>query len=139
MNILVDDDGKITAVVDWECVSAHALWMATATPDFLRGPNREKEPERDGYGDETASEKAKAQGQSEDEDLLDNQGKNGPLLGSFDAIRTNTASQSLYRQVEAPLAALGDGRGRVRFEVGLLGGSGTMWRWMAPGCHLEMD
>jgi hypothetical protein len=50
-NILVDDDGKVTALIDWECVSCKPLWMAAEMPKFLLGPVREEEPNRDGYGD----------------------------------------------------------------------------------------
>ncbi|KAK3361652.1 phosphotransferase enzyme family-domain-containing protein [Lasiosphaeria ovina] len=53
-NILIDDDGgKITAIIDWECVSAEPLWVATAVPSFLdvQGEEREDEPDRDQYPD----------------------------------------------------------------------------------------
>ncbi|KAK3299001.1 phosphotransferase enzyme family-domain-containing protein [Chaetomium fimeti] len=50
-NILVDDDGKVTALIDWECVSCKPLWMTAELPKFLLGPTREEEPNRDGYGD----------------------------------------------------------------------------------------
>jgi Ser/Thr protein kinase RdoA (MazF antagonist) len=33
-NILVNEEGDITAVIDWECVSAMPLWMSTQTPKF---------------------------------------------------------------------------------------------------------
>ncbi|KAF6819441.1 kinase-like protein [Colletotrichum plurivorum] len=39
-NVLVDQTGKLTAVVDWECVSALPLWAACEYPEFLIGrPN----------------------------------------------------------------------------------------------------
>lgn len=50
-NILVDDDGAITAIIDWECVSAVPLWLTTRMPQFLRGRDREDEPSRDDYMD----------------------------------------------------------------------------------------
>jgi aminoglycoside phosphotransferase (APT) family kinase protein len=50
LNILVDDDGKVTAIIDWECVSCQPLWVVAAMPDFLSGSTREEEPLRDGYG-----------------------------------------------------------------------------------------
>ncbi|KAM0450946.1 hypothetical protein ACHAO4_006338 [Trichoderma viride] len=51
-NILVDDEGKVTAIIDWECVSAMPRWLATQIPRFLEGPAREKEPRRQDYADE---------------------------------------------------------------------------------------
>ncbi|KAK4446967.1 phosphotransferase enzyme family-domain-containing protein [Podospora aff. communis PSN243] len=50
-NVLVDDNGKITAVLDWECVSAMPLWMTAKLPKFLEGPAREEEPQKDAYLD----------------------------------------------------------------------------------------
>lgn len=40
-NILIDDDGKMVAVIDWECVSALPLWRACQFPAFLEGRARE--------------------------------------------------------------------------------------------------
>jgi aminoglycoside phosphotransferase (APT) family kinase protein len=74
-NILTDSQGKITAVVDWECVSALPIWMATRMPKFLAGGNREEEPKRDAYADETPPESA-AQDNDRNPRLLDNEGKN---------------------------------------------------------------
>lgn len=75
-NILVDDEGKITAVVDWECVSALPIWMAVQMPKFLSDGGREEEPKREFYGDETPQGSlASENGASDDE--LDNEGKNG--------------------------------------------------------------
>ena len=34
-NILINEQGEITALLDWECVSAMPLWMATTVPKFL--------------------------------------------------------------------------------------------------------
>ncbi|KAK4173420.1 phosphotransferase enzyme family-domain-containing protein [Triangularia setosa] len=45
-NILVNEEGEITAVLDCECVSAMPLWMATKVPKFLDEPAREEEPQR---------------------------------------------------------------------------------------------
>lgn len=44
-NILVSEDGKLTGVVDWECVSALPLWKACYYPSFLKGPPRTTEPD----------------------------------------------------------------------------------------------
>lgn len=57
-NILVSDQGDITAVLDWECVSALPLWMATRPPKFLDEPVREEEPVAEMYADKTPEESA---------------------------------------------------------------------------------
>ncbi|KAF7323597.1 Phosphotransferase enzyme family-domain-containing protein [Mycena kentingensis (nom. inval.)] len=47
-NILVDTQGEITAIIDWECVSALPLWVATRYPCFFTNTRaREEEPQRD--------------------------------------------------------------------------------------------
>ncbi|KAK4231911.1 altered inheritance of mitochondria protein 9, mitochondrial [Podospora fimiseda] len=44
MNILVDEEGKVTGIVDWECVSTMPLWAVYyEMPQFLRGRDREEE------------------------------------------------------------------------------------------------
>jgi aminoglycoside phosphotransferase len=48
-NILVDDSGTLTGVVDWECVSALPLWKACYYPFFLEGRPRDEEPDRHEY------------------------------------------------------------------------------------------
>jgi hypothetical protein len=48
-NILVDGDGKIPGIVDWEFVSAPPLWRACELPGFLKGRDRKEEPKRDQY------------------------------------------------------------------------------------------
>lgn len=73
-NILVDEDGNITALIDWECVSAMPRWVATKLPRFLEGPNREREPKREEYADESVGQ-SEASGADEG-DQLDNEGKN---------------------------------------------------------------
>ncbi|KAF5027023.1 hypothetical protein F66182_899 [Fusarium sp. NRRL 66182] len=72
-NILVDGDGTIAAILDWEFVSAMPYWLATETPQFLNGPKREKEPVPDDYSDETPEEAGdrKSVGNAQD-----NEGKN---------------------------------------------------------------
>ncbi|KAK0714749.1 phosphotransferase enzyme family-domain-containing protein [Lasiosphaeris hirsuta] len=76
MNLMVDDAGRITAVIDWECVATMPRWVASQFPEFLRGAVREDRPDRSRYTD--VSDK----GSSEDlsypgglEDSLDNEGK----------------------------------------------------------------
>lgn len=74
-NILVNEKGEITAVLDWECVSALPLWMLTQVPKFLDEPVREEEPQRDIYANETPEEAAAAAKTRDDPDYLDNEGK----------------------------------------------------------------
>ncbi|KAK7428873.1 hypothetical protein QQZ08_004643 [Neonectria magnoliae] len=73
-NIMVDDKGAITAIIDWECVSAMPLWVATQMLKFLRGSNREQKPRREQYGDETPEEVAARQ-ETDSGDGLDSEGK----------------------------------------------------------------
>ena len=51
-NILVDDDGKLTGIVDWECVSAFPLWKACQLPSFLVSPDRMQRPDPAEYATE---------------------------------------------------------------------------------------
>ena len=48
-NIMVNGDGKLTGVVDWECVSAVPLWKACDYPDFLDRRSREERPDEKDY------------------------------------------------------------------------------------------
>jgi hypothetical protein len=73
-NILVDNDGNITALLDWECVSIMPLWVASQPPKFLTGATRIVEPIRDQYTDE-GLEEAAAVRQEGIRDGLDNEGK----------------------------------------------------------------
>ncbi|KAH7134176.1 phosphotransferase enzyme family-domain-containing protein [Dactylonectria macrodidyma] len=75
-NIMIDDKGAITAVIDWECVSAMPLWVATQMPKFLCGEDRAEEPRRDQYGNETPEDVAARQ-ETDYDNGLDNEGKNG--------------------------------------------------------------
>lgn len=74
-NILVNEEGEITAIVDWECVSAMPIWLTTKLPKFLIGKTREEEPIRDGYMDEIPGDSGSPQDDG-DPDNLDNEGKN---------------------------------------------------------------
>ena len=49
-NILVDDSGAITAVLDWECVSVVRIWHACQPPALLRGRTQDAKPQRNRYG-----------------------------------------------------------------------------------------
>ncbi|KAH7175948.1 hypothetical protein EDB81DRAFT_896735 [Dactylonectria macrodidyma] len=75
-NILVNEQGEVTAVLDWECVSALPLWMLTKMPKFLDGQSREDEPQRNSYRDETPEEAAAEADKRNDPHYLDNEGKN---------------------------------------------------------------
>jgi len=46
--LVVDNGGKISGVIDWECVSAPPLWKACQLPEILGGIIRSEEPQR--YG-----------------------------------------------------------------------------------------
>lgn len=55
-NILVDKDGRLTAIVDWECISALPLWKACQYPAFLQGRDRDEKPIQDAYSEERNGE-----------------------------------------------------------------------------------
>ncbi|KAK2607546.1 hypothetical protein N8I77_006210 [Diaporthe amygdali] len=74
-NILVNEDGEITAIVDWECVSAMPIWLTTKMPKFLIGENREEEPIRGTYADEIPAEPVGPPNDGGPDDL-NNEGKN---------------------------------------------------------------
>ncbi|KAK7686686.1 hypothetical protein QCA50_010286 [Cerrena zonata] len=48
-NLLVDGSGKLTGIVDWECVSALPLWKACQLPAFLQGSDRTDRPDPASY------------------------------------------------------------------------------------------
>ncbi|KAI1844344.1 hypothetical protein JX266_009438 [Neoarthrinium moseri] len=48
-NILVNDAGVLTAVVDWECISALPLWAACRYPSFIDGKQNDVEPTKERY------------------------------------------------------------------------------------------
>jgi hypothetical protein len=68
-NIMVDEQGSLTAIVDWECVSAVPLWRACQIPQLLEGRSRDREPTRDQYMSASDEEEAET-----DNDALDNEG-----------------------------------------------------------------
>ncbi|KAK7953761.1 hypothetical protein PG988_014455 [Apiospora saccharicola] len=72
---MVDDQGHIAGIIDWECVSAMPSWMVTKTPAFLKGRERDEEPSRDEYADETEEDR-ELDRQCGTNDGLDNEGKN---------------------------------------------------------------
>lgn len=67
-NILLDDEGNITAVLDWEFLACQPSWFTTKTPAFLNEEPREEEPLRDVYADDD--------GTLDNMTGLDNEGKN---------------------------------------------------------------
>lgn len=52
-NLLVDQDGHLTALINWECVAAVPLYKTVEWPDFLLGPDSEFEdyPDRKNYAE----------------------------------------------------------------------------------------
>ncbi|KAJ9661751.1 hypothetical protein H2201_006422 [Coniosporium apollinis] len=72
-NVLVSEEGRLTAVVDWECVSALPLWRTCQVPAFLHGLDRDEEPHRDRYA---ADEQEDNVHYKTVEDALDNEGVN---------------------------------------------------------------
>ncbi|KAI9641581.1 hypothetical protein NHQ30_010394 [Ciborinia camelliae] len=70
-NILIDDDGTITGIVDWECVSALPLWKSCDVPEFLKGRQRTEEPDRKQYSPDDEDEENEPAA-----DALDNEGIN---------------------------------------------------------------
>ena len=67
-NIMVDDSGQLTAVIDWECVSAVPLWRACQLPQLLQGRRRDEEPIKDSYSPISDED------DEQDDDGLDNKG-----------------------------------------------------------------
>jgi len=55
-NVLVDESGALTGVVDWECVSAIPLWKACNYPLFLESKPRDKKPDQTRYRREADGE-----------------------------------------------------------------------------------
>lgn len=48
-NILVDEEGTLTAIIDWECVSVLPLWRACQLPRLVEGRTREAKPKKTEY------------------------------------------------------------------------------------------
>ena len=70
-NVLIDDDGNITGIIDWECVSALPSWRACELPGFLQGRDRNEEPKRDQYSPDNGNDTGELQ-----KEALDNEGVN---------------------------------------------------------------
>ncbi|KAL3290744.1 kinase-like protein [Colletotrichum asianum] len=66
-DILIDDDGNITGLVNWNCVSTMPSWFLTQMPLFLDGKVRNREPVREMYGNDN--------GDDWEDDGLDSEGK----------------------------------------------------------------
>ncbi|KAL9093741.1 MAG: hypothetical protein Q9159_000042 [Coniocarpon cinnabarinum] len=49
-NILVDEEGRLQAIIDWECVSVVPLWWACQHPGFLVGWEQEEKPDKTKFG-----------------------------------------------------------------------------------------
>ena len=70
----MDEEANITAMVDWDLVSAMPQWMATQVPRFLLIDNiRENEPKREDYGDDIEKQSGVS---GDDKENLDNEGIN---------------------------------------------------------------
>lgn len=74
-NILGDEDGKISAIVDWECVSAFPLWMSTQMRQSFRDNERWDEPNPDQYGSDNEDSRIPREPSGDGESALDNEGK----------------------------------------------------------------
>ncbi|KAI0459670.1 kinase-like protein [Xylaria acuta] len=72
-NILVNEKGEITGIVDWECVSALPIWMTADMPRYLKGEGRQEEPIQGNYANETPEESVAPQN-CDDPDELDHKG-----------------------------------------------------------------
>ncbi|KAF2632825.1 hypothetical protein BU25DRAFT_406137 [Macroventuria anomochaeta] len=66
-NIMVDDEGKLLAIMDWECISAVPLWRACQLPQLFDEWIRREKPEKNNYAPDSDEE-------DEDDDGLDNEG-----------------------------------------------------------------
>lgn len=48
-NMLVDENGILTGVLDWQCVTALPLWKTCYYPSFIEGPPRDEKPDPNEY------------------------------------------------------------------------------------------
>ncbi|KAI1069136.1 hypothetical protein LB507_006102 [Fusarium sp. FIESC RH6] len=48
-NMIIDEDGNLNGIIDWECISTIPIWAATDTPSFLRSQDRHDEPRPERY------------------------------------------------------------------------------------------
>ncbi|KAG8528468.1 uncharacterized protein KY384_007386 [Bacidia gigantensis] len=55
-NVLLDANGELTAVVDWECVSTVPLWQACNYPRLIEGSERYQKPDENTYAHEENGE-----------------------------------------------------------------------------------
>lgn len=58
-NLVLDAEGKLQALVDWECVSAVPLWKACQIPCFLDTPKRTQKPDPKNYALDSDEEEEK--------------------------------------------------------------------------------
>ncbi|KAK4647335.1 uncharacterized protein QC761_124550 [Podospora bellae-mahoneyi] len=101
-NLLVDDNGRITGAIGWECVSTMPRWMACQVPAFLRGASRKQKPSRDSYTNLAPRPSASS---TSDEDHLDNEGKTELYwihLMEYDQTRLREVYQSRMTQLLGP-------------------------------------
>lgn len=67
-NIWVDEQGQLSAIMDWEAVSAVPLWRACQLPALFEDQIRDAEPSKETYAADSDEEDV------EDDDGLDNEG-----------------------------------------------------------------
>ncbi|KAF1953356.1 kinase-like protein [Byssothecium circinans] len=48
-NMLVDAEGNLTGIIDWECIHTSPPWYSCQFPAFLHGPRRSQKPEQSEY------------------------------------------------------------------------------------------
>lgn len=48
-NILLNSDGNLSGIVDWECIYTSPLWLACQLPKFLQGRTRHEVPTAEDY------------------------------------------------------------------------------------------
>ena len=69
-NILVDDDGNVTGIIDWECCATMPLWQASAYPRFVGDTARQIMPKKTDYPDADPNDA------DDNPEGFDNEGKN---------------------------------------------------------------
>ncbi len=67
-NIFIDGGGKLSKIMEWECVSAMPVWRACRLPQLFEEREREERPIKENYGPDSDEEDDK------DDDGLDNEG-----------------------------------------------------------------
>ncbi|KAK1752005.1 phosphotransferase enzyme family-domain-containing protein [Echria macrotheca] len=95
MNMLVDDNGRLTAIIDWECIATVPRWVASQMPEFLRGAVREEKPDRSRYTDVVSTDSSSDETGTEDDDSSV-AGGGGGRDGLLDDSLDNEGKTELY-------------------------------------------